>query len=70
MDTIATTKAILDDAWEDPIKFIEANMAPTPTLQAQIDAMRKERDENWNKYQQALADKNLRNSTTEANRYP
>lgn len=57
MDTIATTKAILDDAWEDPIKFIEANMAPTPTLQAQIDAMRKERDENWNKYQQALADK-------------
>lgn len=59
MDTIATSKAILDDNWEDPIKFIEKYMAPAPTpdLQKQLDQMRKERDDNHNLYQQALKDK-------------
>lgn len=40
----------------DQIKLIVQSM-PQSELQAQLDAMRKERDENWNKYQQALADK-------------
>ena len=59
MVTIATSKAILDDNWEDPIKFIEKYMAPAPTpdLQKQLDQMRKERDDNHNLYQQALKDK-------------
>lgn len=31
MDTVAYSEAALLDAWEDPISFIEKNMAPTPT---------------------------------------
>lgn len=49
MDTIAKTKAELDDAWEDPIKFIEANMEPMVTIpQKELDAIRLRRDELFN----------------------
>lgn len=56
IDTIAKTQQQLNTWWEDPIKFIEKYMA-TPDLQAQLDQMRKQRDDNYNLYQQALKDK-------------
>lgn len=49
MDTIATNKPYLDEYWEDPIKFIEANMKPADTL----DSLRKQRDDNWNLFVKA-----------------
>lgn len=45
MDTIATNKALLDDAWEDPIAFVEKYLQ---TPQQVIDQLRAERDKNWN----------------------
>ena len=53
IDTIAKTEKELNDWWEDPIKFIEANMAqPTPPSDTQkiIDELRTARDKNWGLY--------------------
>lgn len=41
MDTIANTKPQLDDAWEDPIAFIEKYLTPsTPNVDMKIDKIR------------------------------
>lgn len=57
MDTIASNKAQLDDAWEDPIAFIEKYLE---TPQQIIDRLRAERDKNWKLYQEALEQVGLR----------
>lgn len=68
IDTIAKTQQQLNDWWEDPIAFIEKWMQPvTPNLQQELDKARKERDENWNKYQNEVqAHSNTRSSLNTA----
>lgn len=51
MDTIANTKAQLDDAWEDPIKFIKTysgSVSQPSDLQKELDKCRIDRDTHWN----------------------
>lgn len=57
MDTVANTKAQLDDSWEDPIAFIEKYLTPAVNepmatiTQKELDEIRTARDVNWTNLQ-------------------
>lgn len=64
IDIIATSKAILNEWWEDPAITMENLLTsgdPTPTpektySESEMTAVRLERDKNWNLYQSQLAE--------------
>lgn len=58
IDTVANTQQQLNDWWEDPIAFIEKwmkTLEPMATItQKELNSIIAARDENWNRYNEAL----------------